>query len=161
MAVTQQLARLTERQIALCGSDVAMLERVCGGEELPADDYAQLDWAPAMLNRAAARSGLAHRFVEALERSTAGSRELHPGYTGLFATYEALTCLSEAETAAIAALLDTIDTRTLLSPPAVEAANEGFGVTDPQGYLLEMFERLRGFYDGAARRGMGMALWWD
>lgn len=161
MAVTQQLARLSDEQIALCATDVATLERVCGWEELPEDDYADLDWAPYLLGRAAARAGLANQLAEAVALSTAGSRELHPGYDGLAAIYAPLTCLSSAETALVAARLDEIDVATYLSSPVVEDAAAGSNITNPRDYLLEMFERLRRFYSGAADRGMGMVLWWD
>lgn len=161
MAVTQQLARLTDAQIALCASDPKIIDGVCGWEELPPDDYADLDWAPSMLNRAAARAGLASDLVEALVLSTAGKRELHPGYEGPSAIYAPISCLSGTETASVATLLNKIVVPTLLSPAAVEAAAAGTGLAHPNEYLHEMFERLRDFYDGASLRGMGIVLWWD
>jgi hypothetical protein len=161
VAVTQQLARLTDAQIALCAVDRVALERVCEFEELPEEDHADLDWAPSMLERAAERAELASHLIDALRSSTRGFRPVQPGYDGLYATYAPLTFLSSAETAAIAAGLGQIDISVMLTPAAVEHAMGGSGIENPREYLHEMFELLRDFYQDAARRRLGVILWWD
>lgn len=161
MAVTQQLARLTDEQIRVCGNDLEHLERVCGYVELPKTDHLDLDWAPNLFNRAADSVGLDADLASALRNSTEGLRDVMPGYAGDLTAYSPLTTMSSAEARNVSVALESIDAASLFTPASVEYAAAPWGLSDPGPYVRNALEQLREFYRGAAERGLGVILWWD
>ena len=161
VAVTQQLARLSDRLIVECAADSTVLDSICARTALPAADYADLDWAPHLLDKTAASAGIDADQAQALRRATEGDAEAHPGYAGWYSSYSALTSVNSHETSKISAALEAIDVAVLLRPGVVATAAAGTYFDEPVDYLAEHFENLRAFYRETARRGLGVLLWWD
>ena len=161
MAVTQQIARLTDALVDKCALDSTALDSVCAGVALAADDYADLDWAPNLLEKAASRAGIDSAVVEALKRSTDGDAEVHPGYAGIYSAYATPTYLSASAVKSVSAMLDSIDSSTLLAPDVVEDVVAGMAIVRPFEYLVDYFDRLRDFYRESMHRGLAVLLWWD
>ncbi len=161
MAVTQQLARLSDQLIAEAAMDAAVLEGICGYTALPAADYADLDWAPSLLEKAAARAAIDGDQAEALRRSTEGDAEVHPGYPLYVVAYSPVNYLSSLEVSKVGALLESIDISVLLCDDVVADVMEGAGADEPLAYLTEHFDKLREFYRESARRKLATVLWWN
>ena len=80
MAVTQQLARLSPEQLAVCRGSVEELDKLCSFELLPSSDYLNLDWAPAPLVGVFELAQVSTPILVALRRGLGGDVEINPAY---------------------------------------------------------------------------------
>ncbi|MEU4479210.1 DUF1877 family protein [Micromonospora sp. NPDC023966] len=169
MAVTQQLARLSADQLAVCRRATEELDRLCSYRLLPAADHLDLDWSPAALCRAAELGPAAPATVAALRRALDGDAEINPAYRDRAeAVWEhPVTALEPAGVAEVAARLAAADPEVVpaavTAEPALAAARLGLPAVDgdPRRHLRGHLVALREFYQAAARRGLAVAAWWD
>ena len=161
MPVVTQLARLSDDQVAACARDRDALELLCEGSFLPPADYTNMNWFPNLFDKAAVRAGIDFEHVEAIRQSTAGNRDLHPGYSGLYTTYGPLTYLDSSEAGNVARRLSEIKLSILFEQQVVDIAVAGSDLIDPRKNMVMWFKKLRRFYREAARRKLAVALWLD
>ncbi|MBY8879146.1 YfbM family protein [Actinacidiphila acidipaludis] len=173
MAVTQQLARVTEEYLAACRRSASASPDGDPQWDPPSSDCLDLDWAPALLERAGEVAGLDPAQQEALVPATDGDAELDLGFLsapphGIGPFGPAPTALTADGVARVGALLAEIDPERLLAAvpqdPRKAAtllgrAAEGLG--DPRAYLRTHLTLLRRFYAQASRRGLLVVQWWD
>ncbi|MFE7128143.1 DUF1877 domain-containing protein [Streptomyces sp. NPDC057617] len=174
MAVTQQLVRVTADYLAACRQSANASPDGDPQWDPPSSDCLDLDWAPAMLERACELARLDTIHLNALRHATEGDTALdlgflntHPNAIGAFGP--APTALSAAAVAHVSALIGEIDIEAILA--ALPADNEEAGslighgaegvVGGPREYLLGHFIALREFYGKAAGGGLLVVLWWD
>lgn len=156
MAITQQLARLTSRQLEACSSDADELRRVCWYTGLPKKDHLDLNWWLNILRRAAQDGDAPANVLGTIVTAIDGNREVFPDSQAIAQVYSEVTCLDVAETAEIAAGLAAVDLDALM---AVAAKDD-----EVREYMVDIraaFEQLREFYRVAAARGLAVMLWWD
>ncbi|MFD8783432.1 DUF1877 domain-containing protein [Kitasatospora sp. NPDC059599] len=170
MAVTQQLARVPAEYLAACRRSA---EESPDGDhrwDPPAEDCLDLDWAPLMLERACELTRLDAGLLDALKRATDGDDDIDLRFlnTGLHAIAffgnSEPTALGPDAVARVSALLGEIDMRAILRSVVDSGAGSELGqgfIGDPTEYLLHHFDALLEFYEGAARRGLLVVLWWD
>ncbi|MFJ8627872.1 DUF1877 domain-containing protein [Kitasatospora sp. NPDC093550] len=170
MAVTQQLARVSTEYLAACRQSA---EESPDGDhhwDPPSADCLDLDWAPAMLERACELTRLDAVHLEALKRATEGGSDIdldfldtNPHAIASFSN-SAPTALCPDAVARVSVLLGGIDMRAILQS-VLDSGMEselGYGfIGDPTEYLLGHFGALREFYAEAARRSLLVVLWWD
>lgn len=174
MAVTQQLARVPAEYLAACRQSAGTSTDGDPHWDPPPADVLDLDWAPAVLERACELAGLDGVHLDALRQATEGDPAIdlgflntHPHAIGPFGPPPA--ALSTAQVARISELLGHIDLPAVLAGlPAdhTEAASLiGHGTDkiagDPRKYLLGHFNALREFYRAASQRHLLLVLWWD
>jgi hypothetical protein len=158
MAVTLQLARLTNAHLAKCRTDVDALEEICSFKALSSDSYADLDWAGNYLDNAAVTAGIPAGQAESLSRATGDGLEVNAEYDG---TWDPPRYWSSAEVRQISTELDHIDAAVLLDEEVISSVFAGGGVTDPLEYMSRHFKVLREFYRTAAALGLVVMLWGD
>ncbi|MEV0259878.1 DUF1877 family protein [Streptomyces sp. NPDC050617] len=168
MAVTQQLARVTEAYLARCRASAAANADADPEWYPPDDDWIDLDWAPRPLVHACELAGVRPRLLEALQRAVGGDLDVdvsmlrHPEATGSFGPPP--TALAPDSVARVAAGLAELDWEEVWAaiPEGRRGTVVGDGFTGDQlAYLAEHFTALREFYLDAARRGLSVVLWWD
>ncbi|NEC90224.1 DUF1877 domain-containing protein [Streptomyces sp. SID12501] len=174
MAVTQQLARVPAEYLAACRQSAGTSTDGDPCWDPPSADVLDLDWAPAVLERACEQAGLDGVHLDALRQATEGDPVIdlgflstHPHAIGAFGPPP--TALSAAQVARVSELLGQIDLPAVLAVLPTEdteaASVIGHGadkiVGDPRKYLLRHFNALREFYLAASRRHLLLVLWWD
>jgi hypothetical protein len=158
MAVTLQLARLTNAHLAKCRFEVAALEEICSFKTLSSDSYADLDWAGTCLDKAAVAADIPAGQAESLSRATGDGLEVNAEYDG---TWDPPTYWCSAEVRQISTELNHIDAAVLLDQVVISSVFAGSGVTDPLEYMRRHFKVLREFYRTAAALGLAVLLWRD
>ena len=169
MAVTQQLARLTAAELALCRRSVEALDDLCGLRMRPPTDHLDLDWSPAMISRAAVLAGVPADVRQALGRALAGDVEINPAYRAVPGVSEHPVCaVSARDVRELAASLQTLTPRQLVAGLSADGGEvmRALGwderlMEDPRGYVTTHYDALRGFYHQAADRELAVAAWWD
>jgi hypothetical protein len=73
-----QLARITRAQLSECRRSVAVLDRLCSFELVPAADYLDLDWADEVLIRLCEHARISD--VTAVRQAVTGDAEVNPAY---------------------------------------------------------------------------------
>ncbi|MDQ0784636.1 DUF1877 domain-containing protein [Streptomyces sp. B3I8] len=174
MAVTQQLARVPAEYLAACRQSAGTSTDGDPTWDPPSADVLDLDWAPAMLERACELAGLDGVHLGALRQATAGDSVIdlgflntHPHAIGPFGPPP--TALSAGQVARVSELLGQIDFPAVLAVLPTEdsevASLIGHGadktVGGPRKYLLGHFSALREFYLAASQRHLLLVLWWD
>ncbi|MFF7214223.1 DUF1877 domain-containing protein [Streptomyces sp. NPDC008238] len=162
MAVTQQLARVTEEFLARCRDAARESSDADPGWDPLREDVLDLDWAPATLLKVCRAAGVAAPALAALDRALNGDPAVdvafldHPDAVGVFGPPPAAT--APAGVALVAGGLAAIDRAAVRA----HGADHGMpGVRDPWGYLTEHFTALRAFCEEASRRGLYVVVWWD
>ncbi|MFD4659707.1 DUF1877 domain-containing protein [Kitasatospora sp. NPDC058444] len=170
MAVTQQLARVPAEYLAACRQSAAESPDGDHHWDPPSADCLDLDWAPAMLERACELTRLDAVHLEALKRATDGDSGIDLDFLNAnphaiaFFSNSTPTALCPDAVARVSALLGEIDMQAILQSVLDSGAGSelGYGfIGDPTEYLLGHFGALREFYAEAARRGLLVVLWWD
>jgi hypothetical protein len=169
VAVTQQLARLSTEQLALCRSSVEALDKLCSFELLTVSDYLDLDWAPAPLVRAFELAEVGTPVIDALRRGLDGDAEINPAYRDRHDTVwrHPVTALEPEIVADVAILIGSVEPEAALAalPEDATAALASLGMREfdghPGRYLHRHLVALRDFYADAARRRLAVAVWWD
>ena len=168
MAVTLQLARITSAQLSECRRSIALLDRLCSFELVPAADVLDLDWADAALIRLCERTGVGD--VVALRRAVSGDAEVNPAYRDQpYTVMEQPRFLAPADVAILGAALRSIDLDLAFSrlPSDLPAMKETLGgflaefIGDPRSYVTHNFRALRDFCTGAADRRLAIVIWRD
>jgi hypothetical protein len=166
VAVTQQLTRVDLAEVERCTASVDELAALCAFRG-PDDDYLDLDWAPAPLERAARAAGVEQRLLALLVLATTGGAEVNPAYRDHPDTIfeHPVSWIGPDRVAEVSRGLDALAGVGFPSAEVAAAAYAGdppeVTPDDPAGYLAESFADLRTFYAGAARRGLCTVLWWD
>ncbi len=174
MAVTQQLARVSAEYLAGCERSARESPDGDARWDPPSSDCLDLDWAPAMLERAAALAGLDRPLLDALARATEGDESVDLWFLNTFPHDISpfgppAAALPAAEVARVAGLLARIDPGRLVDGLPVDreeaGALIGLGAAgilgDLRAYLRGHFADLCRFYAEAAGRGLSVVLWWD
>jgi len=174
MAVTQQLARVSAEYLAACRTRA---EESFDGEhqwDPSAADCLDLDWAPAMLERACEIAGVGELHLAALRQATDGGVAMdvgflntHPHAIGPFGPAPA--ALEPLAVRQVSGLLGEIDVQAVLAVLPLDMREAGAlighgaeGLVDgPRTYLMDHFDALREFYAGASKRGLAVVSWWD
>ncbi|MFF3784455.1 DUF1877 domain-containing protein [Streptomyces sp. NPDC001933] len=174
MAVTQQLARISDGYLADCRRSAGESPDGDPRWEPPPWDVLDLDWAPALLGRVCELAGLDDVRLDALRQATDGDTAIdlgflstHPHAIAPFGP--APTALSAAQVARVAELLEQMDMPAMLAALPTDdvraGALIGYGADTiaggPGKYLIEHFNALREFCLGASRRRLLVVLWWD
>lgn len=169
MAVTQQIARLSESDLETCGRDVAALESLISYKLCRPDDHLDLNWAPAVLRQ---YFGASHQRPEAelaLHMSCNGARLVHPECRREVNGYQLdsdIACMSCSEVAQVAAGFQVIDWDRLVGwlPRDRKEACEAIKMElteHPDNVVPSYLRDLVEFYNGAARKSFCTAMWWD
>ncbi|WP_327696294.1 DUF1877 domain-containing protein [Streptomyces sp. NBC_00459] len=174
MAVTQQLARISEECLAACRQSASASPDRDPQWDPSAYEVLDLDWAPALLKRVGEVAGLGEVHLDALRRATDGDTVLDLGFLNTHAHAiapfgAAPTALGISQVACVSELLGQIDMPVLLAALPADDRDAGSligHVGDPitgglRAYLLEHFNALRDFYLDAAERHLLVVLWWD
>ncbi|MFG1651485.1 hypothetical protein ACGFIE_16310 [Micromonospora sp. NPDC049275] len=169
MAVTQQLARLSLEQLAVCRGSVEELGKLCSFELLPSSDYLDLDWAPAPLVGVFELAQVGTPILVALRRGLGGDVEINPAYRSQQDTVweHPVAVLEPDSVAEVARLLGQVEMEAVLAvlPEDATAALLTIDMREfsghPGPYLHRQFAALRDFYSYAARRRLAVAAWWD
>jgi hypothetical protein len=164
MAVTQNLARLSDAMISECAISTATLDQVCSFRGLEASEYLDLDWAPTPMMQAAVIADVDAELLAALDLATRGEGEINPAYSDMPDTIweHPVSSLRSARVAGIDKSLQTLAGLDFLSVDAAFGRVPLFEALDqPAEYLREHFRALCDFYRGAAARGLGTIMWWD
>jgi Domain of unknown function (DUF1877) len=168
VAVTLQLARITSAQLSECRRSVAVLDRLCSFELVPAEDYLDLDWAADALIRLCEHARVGD--VTAVRRSVTGDAEVNPAYRDQPYTVMGQPRLLEPrDVSALAASLHSIDLDQAFArlPSDPQAVKETLGGTlaefigDPRDYVTGHFRALGDFYTAAANRHNAIVIWDD
>ena len=93
MAVTQNLARLSDAMISECTTSTATLDDVCSFRGLKSSEYLDLDWAPTLLKQAAVIADVHTELLEALDRAARGEGEVNAAYPRRAGHYLGASCL--------------------------------------------------------------------
>ncbi|WP_066945679.1 hypothetical protein [Microtetraspora fusca] len=166
MAVTQQLVRVPDAQLAACRRSVEELDRLCSFELTPRADHLDLDWAPAPLLRACELAS-GSEYLVALRRSLDGDAEVNPAYRHYAgAIWEhPVSALEGPAVLHVAGTLRGLVPDTVLASLPIdgwEALGQSTGaMADPRGYVARHFAALLDFYEEAARRRLAVVMWWD
>jgi hypothetical protein len=164
MAVTQNLARLSDAMISECAISTATLDQVCSFRGLEASEYLDLDWAPTQLMQAAVIADVDAELLAALDLATRGEGEINPAYRDMPDTIweHPVSCLRSAQA------LRSISPCRRLARLDFLSADDAFNRL-PQletmdrlaEYLREHFRAICDFYRRAAARKLGTIMWWD
>lgn len=168
MAVTQQLVRVPEAEVLRCSADRLALDNLISFRAAASNDTLDLDWAPSGLERLAAAYGfgLADALRVLLEGTAIVNTELAQGPQE-YTVYSEIRWSTAIQVAAAAESLGRVETEALLRalPRKLEDARSFLGINDlpegPRQYYADHFSRLRDFVNGAAERGLAIAMWWD
>ncbi len=169
MAVTQQIARLSESDLETCGRDVFALDSLISYKLCKPEDHLDLNWAPSVLRHYFAASKQRPEAELALYLSCNGARLVNPDHRDgpePFDVYSDIASLKCDEVAQVVAGFQFIDWDRLtgwLPRDRAEACKEIKMDLDVHpdeefpAYLRDLVE----FYKGAARKGFCTAMWWD
>jgi hypothetical protein len=174
MAVTQQLARVSADYLAACRQSADESPEGDPFWDPPSADWLDLDWAPAMLERACELARLDAVHLAALRRATDGDTAIDLGFLNTDAHAigpfgPTPSALAATEVVRVSALLGEIDMQAILSVLPADGREAGsmigLGAEEitggPKAYLLNHFNALRAFYEEAAQRSLLVVLWWD
>lgn len=168
MAVTLQLARIAPAQLSDCRRSVAVLDRLCSFELVPAADHLDLDWADDALIRLCEHTRVGD--ITALRRAVTGDSVVNPVYLDQpYTVMEQPRLLEPGEVAVLAGALRGIDLDQAFSrlPSDLPAMKEALGgiltefIGDPRDYITDHFRALRDFYTTAASRHQAIVIWCD
>ncbi|WP_405816512.1 DUF1877 domain-containing protein [Streptomyces sp. NBC_01390] len=174
MAVTQQLARVSAEYLAACRTRAEESSDGFHQWDPPEADCLDLDWAPALLERACEIAGVSEVHLAALGQATEGGVAMdvrflnaHPHAIGPFGPAPA--ALEPLAVRQVSGLLGEIDVQAVLAVLPLDVREAGTlighgaeGLVDgPRTYLMGHFEALRGFYAEASQRGFAVVSWWD
>jgi hypothetical protein len=168
MAVTQQLARVSEEYINRCRASAAASPDADPEWDPPTNDWIDLDWSPQFLSNACELAGVDSCTLEALNRALDGAPDVdvsvlnHPKATGGFGPPP--TALAPDSVAHVAAKLAGLDWDSVLAAIPADRREVLAGAHfngDPVAYLTTHFLALRSFYAEAAQQGLFVVLWWD
>lgn len=171
MAITQQIARISENQLAACRQSSEELNRLRSFELRPRTDYADLDWAGSALIRLCKLAGLDARIVAALRRALEGDAEVNAAYRDHPDTVweHPVTALEPTTVEQVSGVLRELEPlavlTTLPSNPHEATAVLGKNWENFEGnlreYLAQHLTTLQSFYEETAQRGLAVVLWWD
>ncbi|MGI8336389.1 DUF1877 family protein [Actinomadura scrupuli] len=171
MAITQQIARVSEKQFAACRQSADELNRLCSFELRPQSDYADLDWAGSAMIRVCELADLDARIVAALRRALDGDAELNAAYRDHPDTVweHPVTALDPTAVAQVSGVLGKLEPQAVLAalPSDPHEATAAIGENwenfegDLRGYLARHFTALLSFYEETAQRNLAVVLWWD
>lgn len=163
MAVTLQLARLTETELIKCLHSRSALESLLSFAMAPQDRYLDLNWEVNHLKKLLVVFSQPeyNDYVKAIE----GSHDF-PESLGEFDVEEQPTFNRAGDVEKILTGLKAIEIGSLLErlPSSIDEMNQILGSQydqDPHNYLFETFDSLLRFYSEAARAGQGVVCWWD
>jgi hypothetical protein len=167
VAVTQQIARLTQEELSRCRESIETLHRLCSFELRDPWDYLDLDWSPVPLERLAEEVGPNLR--AAIRQACSGGDEINPAYReAARSVFEhPVRALEPRAVVDVAATLSANAPSVLVNvlPSAPEAARQMVGMPDfhghPGDYLRGHYASLRRFYMEAAASEHATATWWD
>jgi hypothetical protein len=149
MAVTQQLARLSPDLLQRCRADVTVLGDLVSFLLVPEQNYLDLHWAPAPLEKIVGNAGDAEG-AAALRLACQGARPVNDGFPD-FEVYEPPRELDIGEVRATSAALARIAFDGI--------ARDASGYTAAQ--LGEYLRALCAFYAAAAAANEAVIVWWD
>lgn len=167
MAVTQNLARLSDAMISECITSTGTLDDVCSFRGLKSSEYLDLDWAPTLLKQASVTADVHAGLLGALDRATRGEGEVNPAYRDVPDTIweHPVSSLRSTRVAEVDKSLQALAMLDFLSVQNVHDAFDRLPQFErpdrPAEYLREHFRALCDFYRGAAARGLGTLMWWD
>ncbi|MGK5450467.1 DUF1877 domain-containing protein [Streptomyces radiopugnans] len=171
MALTQQLARVSEAYLARCRRAAEAGPGGDPGWDPPEGDRVDFGWGIWHLVRFCQETGVEEEHIAVLRRSIDGDLGGdiafldHPGVYDGFTSPPAL--LAPAAVAEIARDLTRMNLGVLLDrlPANHTEAARACGLEDftghPRAYLAEHFRMLRSFYATASRRGLAVVAWID
>ena len=141
MAVTQNLARLSDAMISECTTSTATLNDVCSFRGLKSSEYLDLDWAPSLLKQAAAAADVDAELLGALDRATSGEGEVNPTYREMPDSIweHPASFLRSTQVAAVDKLLQTLarldffQPRTS-SPRSIDSRNSSARIGQPNTF---------------------------
>ncbi|MGW0804740.1 DUF1877 family protein [Nonomuraea sp. NPDC002799] len=160
MAITQQLARVSDVELAKVRPMPKRLERILSFEAGQPDDYLDLDWAGPPLLRVCEHLDPGSAVLGAVKRALEGEVQIGTG------DYGPVMALSARAVVDVVRGLRAIDGRALRGALSDDLADvsgligKGFA-GDPGEYLTGHFAALRDLYEGAAQRGLSVVVWWD
>lgn len=167
MAVTQNLARLSDSLIAECATSTAVLDDVCSFRALASEDYLDLDWAPTLLREVAATADVDPELQLALAQAMNGHGEINPLYRDMPDTVweHPVSSLGAVEVEQITLSLDVLVQSDFITDEAIDNTLDRLErlerPDEPREYLRRHLEALCEFYRGASARHLGTAMWWD
>ena len=169
MAVTQQIARLSEADLKACGSDKAILGRLISFKLCPPEDHLDLNWAPSVLRQYFGASKQRPEAELALYLSCNGARLVNPDHRDgpdPFDVYSDIACLTSTEVAQVAAGFQFVAWEGLAGwlPKDREEACKEIKMelnVHPDEEFPDRLRSLVAFYDDAASRDLCTAMWWD
>ncbi|WP_406364514.1 DUF1877 family protein [Streptomyces sp. NBC_00645] len=167
MALTQQLARVSQQYLDRCCGVAASASDGDPDWDPPDEDTLDLDWAIWQLLAFYRRMQPDAWQIAVVERSIRGDRSDtiafldHPGMYDGFDGPPAL--LAPAAVTEVAHALAGMDIGHLLERLPAYRDLGGFSAFsgDPLAYLAEHFDLLQSFYGIAGRRGMAVVVWVD
>ncbi len=161
MAVTQQLAKLSEEQLNKCMSSIPVIEMLIDFTLLPKEGYLDLNWEGTFILKLFEQNDNKHKKI------LAGALDgLHAISDEELDVYEQPRYLSFDEVRLVNEAIREIDFSEVLSclPDNLADINnllksdyEG----NPEKTLLAAWEKLAGFYSDAAEHGSCVMCWWD
>ncbi|MFF5337714.1 DUF1877 family protein [Streptomyces sp. NPDC013181] len=167
MALTQQLARVTQRYLDRCRETAAAAPDGDPRWNPPPEDLLDLDWAVWELLALYRRTRPESPDIAVLARCVHGDGSAPVSFLDHAEVYDRIdgppSLLSPAAVTELARALAAMDIGPVLTTlPAYRRAGGFPGFTDdPAVYLLDHFALLRSFFDVAAARGMAVVVWVD
>jgi hypothetical protein len=169
MAVTQQIARLSEADLERCSKDVAALDELISFKLCPAKDHLDLNWAPAVLRQYFGASKQRPEAELALYLSCNGARLANPDHRDgpePRDVYSDIACLNSNEVAQVAANFRLVVWSSLIGwlprdkAEACKAIKMEL-VVHPDEVFPAYLRSLAAFYQEAAERTLCTVMWWD
>ncbi|MCG3043983.1 YfbM family protein [Streptomyces sp. S1A] len=171
MALTQQLARVSEAYLARCRRAAGTGPDGDPGWDPPEGDMVDLGWGIWHLIRFCQGMGVEDEHIAVLRRSIDGDLGGDIAFLDHPGVYDGLTpppaLLAPAAVAEIAHALNRMGLDAVLdhlpanNTKAARACRLTGFTGDPRAYLTEHFSTLRAFYTTASRRGLAVVAWTD
>jgi len=167
VAVTRNLARVSDALLSECRVSVSELDRVCSFQTLDSNDYLDLDWAPRLLREIAITVNVPARLVVALDRAMGGEGEVNPAYRDWPESVweHPVSSLKSTDVREIDMSLRALAQLGPVNERSVDDVVERLPHHEvPERthiYLRRHFSALCDFYRGAAARQLGIIIWQD
>lgn len=167
MAVTRNLARVSEALLGECAVSVGELDRVCTFRALRSEDYLDLDWAPRLLQEVVVAASVPAILAAALDRAMSGDGEVNPAYRDRPDSIweHPVSSLKPADVLDVDKMLRALAHLNPINEQSVAGAGRRLRDRDVPAdalkYLAAHFGALCDFYRGAAARHLAVVLWQD
>ncbi|HEX2907175.1 MAG TPA: hypothetical protein VHO69_09970 [Phototrophicaceae bacterium] len=168
MAITQQLAMVTQSELDLCKTSETALNTLIWFK-FTANRYLDLNWAPVGLQICFEQSGQTLSAQKAFDWSLNGTKVVNPECPEgppSDTVYSQITFLEIDQVQLVAKNLQEVVADTLFAwiPKDLAEANAVLRTdltVHPKIYYPQMFHQLRQFYQTAAQNNMATVMWWD